>query len=94
MHTVQPSLFSRDDTLLGVCEAIGEDFGFNPLWLRVALGFLLLWNPVAVIGGYIAAAVVIACIRFFVPNRVEAPAPQVAEKAAEEDMPEELPLAA
>ena len=27
----------RAHTILGVCEAIGEDFGFNPAWLRIPL---------------------------------------------------------
>ena len=32
------SIIARDDTLLGVCFALGEDFGFNPVYLRVPLG--------------------------------------------------------
>ena len=43
MHAAQPSLFRRPDTFFGVCEALGEDFGFNPIFLRVTFaGFLLL----------------------------------------------------
>ena len=34
--TNQTPLPLRNDTILGVCEAIGQDFGFNPLWLRLA----------------------------------------------------------
>lgn len=64
----QPSPLARDDTLLGVCAALGEDLGFNPFYLRLALGVGLLWNPVVVIGGYLVAAFVIAVSRWFVPN--------------------------
>jgi phage shock protein PspC (stress-responsive transcriptional regulator) len=31
----QVALPLRSHTILGVCEAIGEDFGFNPVFLRV-----------------------------------------------------------
>ena len=30
------NLLLRNDTILGVCEALGQDFGINPTWLRVA----------------------------------------------------------
>src|SRR5689334_17933083 len=32
----------RSHTILGVCEAIGEDFGFNPTFLRVILAAMVL----------------------------------------------------
>ncbi len=67
-RTALPSPLARDDTLLGVCAALGEDLGFNPFYLRLALGVALLWNPVMVIAGYLVAAVVIAVSRWFVPN--------------------------
>ena len=31
----QVALPLRSHTILGVCEAIGEDFGFNPVFLRM-----------------------------------------------------------
>jgi phage shock protein PspC (stress-responsive transcriptional regulator) len=43
------SVLTRDDTFFGVCEALGEDFGFNPFYLRLALGVGLIWNPLAMI---------------------------------------------
>lgn len=69
MRSRHPSLFARDDTFLGVCEGLGEEFGFNPLPLRVALGIALLWNPVAVVSGYLAVGVAIAVARWFYPMR-------------------------
>ena len=35
------SIIARDDTLLGVCQAIGEDFGFHPNFLRVLFAGIL-----------------------------------------------------
>ena len=35
----------RNDTILGVCEAIGRDFGFQPLWLRLAFIVPLFFAP-------------------------------------------------
>lgn len=69
MHTSAPSLFSRDDTFFGVCEALGEDFGFNPLWLRLALAFGVFWNPVAVVVGYLAVGVAVLLSRLLFPSR-------------------------
>ena len=40
----------RTETILGVCEAIGEDFGFNANWLRVPFAALILISPLWVIG--------------------------------------------
>jgi phage shock protein PspC (stress-responsive transcriptional regulator) len=68
MQTSQPSVFARDHTILGVCEALGEDFGFNPLLLRIPLSVCLLLNPFAVIGIYAALAIPVALSRFLAPN--------------------------
>jgi phage shock protein PspC (stress-responsive transcriptional regulator) len=68
MQQVQPSVFARDHTFFGVCEAIGEDFGFNPLWLRLVLPVLLFINPAATIGFYLAAGALILATRLLVPN--------------------------
>lgn len=66
----------RDDTLLGVCEALGEDFGFNPNWLRVALAGGLLWNPAAIVGGYLAVGLLVAISRLVFPSASAAAAAQ------------------
>ena len=68
MPSEQQNLFMRDDTFFGVCEALGEDFGFNPNYLRVALGVSLLVSPVAMVGAYAAGAVVVAISRLLAPN--------------------------
>jgi len=68
METAHTSLFRRPDTLFGVCQAIGEDFGFNPIYMRVTLAVLLLWNPTVVIGTYAAAAVIVLFSRLVFPK--------------------------
>ena len=93
----QGNLLTRDDTMFGVCAGLGEDFGFNPNWLRVALGVLVLWSPLAVIAAYVAAGVLVAVSRLLAPNpRVALPEP-AAGAAAEEQADaarEPLPIAA
>lgn len=80
----QPIPLARDDTLLGVCQSLGEDFGFNPFYLRLALGIALIWNPVLVIGSYLAAALVVTPLRLIVrdPAFAEASAGEPASVVA------------
>jgi len=83
MRFPKPTLLTRDDTVLGVCEALGQDFGFNPLFLRVPLAVALIWNPVIVVAGYVAAALFIGLIRMAMPDPVRPEAPAAAPAAAE-----------
>lgn len=62
-ETAQPK-----DNLLGICNAIGEDFGFNPLWLRLALGGLFVLQPVGVVVGYLALGMVVLMSRLVLPT--------------------------
>lgn len=89
MQTAPSNLLARDDTMLGVCEALGEDFGFNPNLLRIALAAGLLWDPLAMIGLYLALGVVVLVSRLLAPNprRAETPASAV-------EMPAEVAPAA
>ena len=64
----QPNLLTRNDTILGVCEAIGQDFGFNPNWLRIALASLIYFAPVAVIGTYFGLGALVALTRWIAPD--------------------------
>jgi phage shock protein C len=96
MQTTFSHPIVRDDTLLGVCQSLGEDFGFNPNFLRVALGVSLLWNPVAVVAAYAMLAVLLAAARWILPDPRNATRPdaeaQPAARPAEQD--EAMPLAA
>ncbi len=70
------SLFLRNDTIFGVCEGLGEEFGFNANYLRVTLCALLYLNPVAVIAGYFALGAAVALSRLLYPKPRAAAAPQ------------------
>ena len=65
----QVALPLRDHTILGVCEAIGEDFGFNPVLLRVAFAATVLWSPTIAIGAYFALGAVVLASRLLFPKR-------------------------
>jgi phage shock protein PspC (stress-responsive transcriptional regulator) len=68
MPNAQPSLFTRSDTILGACEGVGEDFGFNAQYLRVALAAMLFWSPVAAFGAYATIALAVLISRWLYPN--------------------------
>lgn len=79
------STLNRADTMLGVCQALGQDFGFDPLWLRLAFAAGLFWNTGAMIAGYLALAAAIGVARWLTPARVTAPtatAPTIANDDA------------
>ena len=80
----QLALPLRSHTILGVCEAIGEDFGFNPVFLRVPLAAIVLWNPLIAIGAYLALGAVVLASRLLFPKA----------KAAEVASKQEVPVAA
>ena len=56
MDTETTNLFRRRDTFFGICEAVGQDFGFNPLWLRLAFVAPLFFFPVQTFAAYFALA--------------------------------------
>lgn len=97
MTSPQPSVLARDHTILGVCEALGEDFGFNPIWLRLLFAVPLMYMPVAVLAAYLGLGAIVFVSRLLAPvpgrrkpaRQAEAQAPAPAEL---EQMP--LPLAA
>ncbi|TMJ11209.1 MAG: PspC domain-containing protein [Alphaproteobacteria bacterium] len=91
---MQTNPLTRPDTMFGVCQAIGEDFGFNPIYLRLIFGGLLLWNPVAVIAAYAVLGAVVGLSRLAGRTRrpVAAVEPETVPVRAEE--PVELAVAA
>ena len=101
MQASQTSVFfGRDDTFFGVCAALGEDFGFNPLYLRLGFAALLFYSPVAAISAYLGLGLVVLASRLIAPNPriatasepVEVGAPEAAEPVAVNS--KELALAA
>ncbi|WP_219893307.1 PspC domain-containing protein [Aquisediminimonas profunda] len=62
------SFITDERNLLGICAALGHDFGFNPLFLRLILGVSLLWNPEAVIIAYACAGVFVLVSHLLFPG--------------------------
>lgn len=93
MTADQPSLLRRPHTILGVCEAIGEDFGFNPLYLRIAFAAGLFFATMWVIASYFALGLVVALSRWVAPVPVSTPA-AVAEIERHDEEEEQLKIAA
>lgn len=81
------SLFSRSDTMFGVCQGLGEDFGFNPNWLRVGFALMVVFNVGLALAAYAGAAVLVAVSRFAYPTRRKALAPQPVAEAVAADKP-------
>ncbi|MEO5612449.1 MAG: PspC domain-containing protein [Sphingomicrobium sp.] len=71
----RPNLVLRHDTILGVCEGIGEDFGFNPNFLRVPFAAGVLWNPLAILVIYLVLGAAFALSRWLYPKAAFASAP-------------------
>ena len=91
--TNQTPLPLRNDTILGVCEAIGEDFGFNALWLRLVFVATIFFAPAAGVAAYLGLGLLVAVTRYFAPNKLASQ--QVIDVQADEaDADESLPLAA
>ena len=58
----------RQHTIFGVCEGISEDFGFNPIYLRVPLAAMVLWSPLIAIGTYFGLGVLVLASRLVFPR--------------------------
>lgn len=67
--------------IFGVCRRLGDDFGFHPNILRVALAVGLVWSIEGVAAAYLALAAIVVISRLVAPepkpataNATEAPA--------------------
>ena len=98
MDNATTNLFRRRDTFFGICEAVGQDFGFNPLWLRLAFVAPLFFFPAQTFMGYFGLGLVVLASRLIFPAKMAAPAQPalnaVAAEAPKADKAEELALAA
>ena len=65
----QVALPLRPHTIFGVCEAIGEDFGFNPIFLRIPLAAMVVISPLWAFGAYFALGAVVLASRLLFPTR-------------------------
>ena len=84
----------RTHTILGVCEAIGEDFGFNPVFLRIPLAVSVIWNPLIAIGTYFALGAVVLASRLLFPKVNAAEFEQIEAQRAPANEQRELAKAA
>lgn len=64
----QVALPLRSHTILGVCEAIGEDFGFSPVLLRVPFAATVLYSPMLAIAAYLVLGAVVLASRLLFPK--------------------------
>jgi phage shock protein PspC (stress-responsive transcriptional regulator) len=49
----QVALPLRSHTILGVCEAVGEEFGFNPVYLRIPFAASVIYSPMMALAAYL-----------------------------------------
>ncbi|WP_419827873.1 PspC domain-containing protein [Sphingomonas sp.] len=87
-QAAQATATGQKDSLIGICAAIGEDFGFNPDILRVGLATGLLFVPMIVFGFYVAAGAVVLLSRVMFPARRRATAAVVVLPAPAAPQPE------
>ena len=85
------SLPWRNDTMLGVCEGLGQDLGIHPNLLRIAFASVFYLAPLAVIATYLGLGLIVAAARTAFPDRAPAAATAPAQIANDET---ELALAA
>ncbi len=87
------ALLMRPDTIFGVCQGIGDDLGFNPDWLRVALASMVLFNPPLAVSIYAVLGVIVLASRLMFPDRAPAAAPAAEQAAPAEAANEEQSIA-
>ena len=67
--TTNSNVFLRHDTILGTCQTIGDEFGFNPNWLRAPLAAAILASPTGAIGFYLGLSIVVLVARLVFPSK-------------------------
>lgn len=80
----------KPDNILGICEAVGNDLGFNPTWLRVAFLPLLFFAPKVMVGAYLALGVVVLASRLIFPKPRTAPSVQKMERVEQAEQEPQL----
>ena len=90
----QVALPLRSHTILGVCEAIGEDFGFNPAFLRIPFAASVLYSPLWAIASYFALGAVVLGSRLLFPKAKLVSTPVAAEEASAANQQQERATAA
>lgn len=92
MTQALPNLFQRQDTFFGIFEGLGQDFGINPLWLRLAFVAPLFFFPFQTIATYLGLGVVVLATRLIFPDKAVA-APLAFETPVATEVVVETPTA-
>lgn len=74
MQFTRNSLSLRSDTMFGVCEALGQDFGISANWFRVAFAFAVIYNLEYAVLAYAAVGALVLLSRLVYPSRAVAEA--------------------
>ena len=83
MQFIQNSIFTRRDTMFGVCQSLGEDLGISPNWLRVGFAAVVIYSIQAAIVTYAVLGLIVFASRMLFPNRkAAAPAAPVVDVQA------------
>jgi len=83
----------RTHTILGVCEGLGEDFGFNPIFLRIPLAAAVIWSPLIAFGTYFGLGAVVLASRLLFPRSKASTAPASSNVHSDNDS-DRMPIAA
>ena len=51
------------DNLFGICHALGETLGFDPLYLRLVLLVAVIWNAEVALAAYFIAGLAVLCAK-------------------------------
>jgi phage shock protein C len=90
----QVALPMRSHTILGVCEAIGEDFGFNPVLLRIPFAASVIYSPTMAIAAYLMLGLAVLASRLLFPKKASAPVIEAKAETAPANEQRELAKAA
>ncbi|QIL02703.1 PspC domain-containing protein [Sphingomonas sinipercae] len=58
----------RNDTMLGICQGLGEDLGIHPNLLRVMFGAIVFFDVKLAVIAYLTVGVFVAASRYFFPK--------------------------
>ena len=67
MADTNRNTFDRPDTFFGICEAMAQDFGFNPLWLWLAFVPAIFFFPFQAPFAYLGLGVIVWASRTLFP---------------------------
>ncbi len=81
----QVALPLRSHTILGVCEAIGEEFGFNPVYLRIPFAASVIYSPLMAIAAYLLLGLGVMTARLFIKDKPIAAEGSYAEEVGDAD---------